>query len=262
MEVGKGPCAGPAPPSMCAPLPDAQGRPGIRRPRIGLASTLALLALGLGACRTPAAPVSTRDDLATMSMTPDPGLFGLGGGDVVTVTVRGHEDLSTPPGGMALDEAGNLQLPMVGSQNVLGETLAGATARIRAAYGEFMHEPDVTVALAERHSKRYFVLGQIKEPGPHPMVGPMTALEALGQGGFFLNAADRRNVFLLRPHGEDLEVHRFSAETPDPRGLVQVRPGDILFVRRCGTQRFQEEFLPLLQPWQIAVPAAAAAGVL
>ena len=84
----------------------------------------------------------------------------------------------------------------------------------------------------------------------------------MASGSFFLNAADRRRVFVVRPHGDELEVHEFNAETPDPGGLVQVRPGDILFVRRRGSQRFQEEFLPLLAPFNLAVPAAIAVGTL
>lgn len=196
-----------------------------------------------------------------MSFEPDATVLGLGAGDSLRVTVQGQPQLSSPEDGATLDVDGAVHLPEVGAINLDGQSLTAARLTLEAAYEEFMHDPEVTIELLAAESKKFYVLGQIHEPGPQPMTKPMTALEALTHGGFFLNGADRKRIFLVRPHGSAIEVHRFNAATPDGTGLVQILPGDILFVRRRGTQRFQEEFLPLLQPWQIAVPAAAAAGV-
>ncbi|MEL6427871.1 MAG: polysaccharide biosynthesis/export family protein [Planctomycetota bacterium] len=212
------------------------------------------------ACRTPPAPLATYEGPSSFSLEPAPELFYLGAQDVVRVTVAGHPELSTPPDGTPLDERGALHLPIAGAIVLGGSSLAEAQTIATEAFAEHMLDPAVAVALEERRSTRFFVLGQIQHPGPHSMGGPRTALEALGEGGVFLNAADRSRVFLVRPRAGELEVHEFSAETPGVDGLVQVLPGDIVFVRRRGTQRFQEEFLPLLAPWQIALPLAGAAG--
>lgn len=246
-----------ASPSMCPPHEEVGRRPEWLR-----TAALLMISSALGAsCRTAPAPETTIEGPSTMTFVPDATLFGLGPGDVLRADVRGQERLSTPPEGTALDGAGALHLPVVGAISLAGRSIGEARDLIERAFESIMHEPDVTVSLLRAESNRYYVLGQIQEPGPRPMSGPVTALEGLSAGGFFLNAADRSCVFLVRPHGERIEVHEFDAETPDAAGLVQLHPGDILFVRRRGTQRFQEEFLPLLQPWQIAVPAAAAAGV-
>lgn len=76
---------------------------------------------------------------------------------------------------------------------------------------------------------------------------PLSALEALSEGEQILPGANREQVTLLRRHGEEVEVHLFNAETPDAEGLVQVVPGDLIFVSRTGTWRFTEDALPILQ---------------
>lgn len=226
------------------------------------AATIALLCAGQMACKTAPAPQSTEQAPVTMSVTPDMAALGLGSGDVVRVDILGHPELSAPAEGLRLDASGSLYLPVVGKVSLDGLSVGHANQVLREAYGAFMKAPDVSFALIRRESKRFFILGQIQTPGPHSIEQPLTALEAVSHGGFFLNAADRSHVFLVRPHGPELEVHCFNSETPGPDGLVQVLPGDIVFVRRKGSQRFQEEFLPLLQPWQIAIPSVVAAGVL
>ncbi len=221
-----------------------------------------MLCLFGASCKTAPAPVSTSDRFQTFSTVPDWGVASLGPGDVLSVTVQGHPELSTPDGGAQLDETGALTLPTVGPIDFLGYSLHLARKHCQTAYAKFMHEPDVIVDIVSRASNQYFVLGQIHEPGPKSLERPTTALEAVTAGGFFLNAADRFCVFVVRPHGDEIEVHQFNAETPDETGLVQIKPGDIVFVRRRGSQRFQEEFLPLLAPFQIALPAAAVVGAL
>ena len=196
-----------------------------------------------------------------MDWEPDWSVANLGPGDILLAVVKDHPELSTPEGGAALDERGALALPVLGDLVLGGLPLSEARVKLREAYTEFMKTPDVTLSMVQRESAKFFIVGQIREPGPRTLERPTTALEAVSQGGFFLNAADRKNCFLVRPHGSDLEVHRFNAETPEQGGLVQVRPGDIVFVRRRGSQRFQEEFLPLLAPFTIAAPIVAAGAL-
>ncbi len=261
----------PSPPPMCIPV-DFSTRPSpspcaaspLDAPyaRLLRAVALGMLCLFGAACKTVPAPESSSEQFDTFTTTPDWSVASLGPGDRISVTVQGHPELSTPEGGAHLDEKGSLVLPSVGSIDLLGVSLNLAREHMQAAYGKFMHSPDVIVDIVSRASNQYFVLGQISEPGPRVLDRPTTAFEAVSNGSFFMNGADRKHVFIVRPHGDEIEVHRFNAAIPDPSGLVQIRPGDIVFVRRRGAQRFQEEFLPLLAPFQIFVPAAALAGAL
>ena len=243
-----------------SPRQQAQGLRDANQARLLQAFVLGILCLFSASCRTVPAPESSTSRFETFTAQPDWSVASLGPGDVISVTVQGHPELSTPEDGAHLDETGSLVLPAVGSVQLLGASLSMARELMLATYGKFMHDPDVIVDVVSRASNQYFVLGQISQPGPRVLERPTTALEAVTSGSFFMNGADRKRVFIVRPHGEEIEVHRFNAATPDPSGLVQIRPGDIVFVRRRGTQRFQEEFLPLLAPFQILLPAAAVAG--
>ena len=228
--------------------------------RLLRAVALGILCLFGAACKTVPAPESSSSRFETFDTAPDWSVASLGPGDVISVTVQGHPELSSPEAGAQLDESGTVILPAVGPIELMGMSLHTAREQVFAAFKEFMHEPDVIVNILSRASSQYFVLGQISDPGPRILERPTSALEAVSNGSFFLNGADRKRIFVVRPHGEEIEVHRFNAATPDPGGLVQIRPGDIVFVRRRGSQRFQEEFLPLLAPFQILLPAAAVSG--
>jgi hypothetical protein len=88
----------------------------------------------------------------------------------------------------------------------------------------------------------------VGQPGPSVFDRPVTALEALAMVGGAAPGARRDRAMLIRRQGrEDLEIIEFNAETPDPGGLVQLMPDDILFVPRTGIDRFQEEVAPYLQ---------------
>jgi protein involved in polysaccharide export with SLBB domain len=169
-----------------------------------------------------------------------------GPADVVRVHVAAHPDLSTPPEGTPLDDTGALHLPLVGRLELAGCDVAAANLRVTEAFARYLRHPHVAVAVLQRPARVFHAVGHVREPGRKDLTGPTTALEALARAGTFLPGADRQHVFLLRPHGERLEVHTFDGETPDARALVAVAPGDILLVRRTGNQDFQEDLLPIL----------------
>ncbi len=197
----------------------------------------------LSAC-TSAPPVGDAPWI-TVSTVPAPEAFTLGPSDLLDVVVLGHPELSSAPDGALIDPQGRLFLPLVGALDVRGLTLAQLNDALHAAYGEYMHEPLVTATIRSHASRTFHVMGNVDQPGVKLLDRPLSALEALAQGGRFTVGADRASVFLLRPHGDLLEVHEFDGRTPDARGLVQVRPGDILYVRQKGTQDLQEDLVPI-----------------
>ena len=146
---------------------------------------LGMLCLYGTACKTAPAPVSSSDRYDTFDTAPDWSVASLGPGDVVSVTVQGHPEISTPEDGSSLDETGTLQLPSIGSVKLKGFTLSEARKECQDAYGKFMHEPNVLLDVVSRASSQYFILGQIHEPGPRTLERPTTALEAVSGGGFF-----------------------------------------------------------------------------
>jgi polysaccharide biosynthesis/export protein len=184
--------------------------------------------------------------VTTIDAKVDWGFLTLGPSDVVRVTVQDHPELSTLSDGVRVDPQGYILLPEVGPVRLRGLTITEANQQLEARYGEILRRPSITAEVLDYSSRSYTVLGHFARPGVQFMDRPVTALEATAMGGALLPGTDRERLFLLRPHGDRLEVHRFSVKRPGLAGLVQIRPGDIIFARPTGAWNFQEGMLPTL----------------
>jgi len=171
----------------------------------------------------------------------------VGPNDVLDVRVHRRPEVSSPEAGTRVSAEGTISLPLIGEVEVEGRSVSEVRALLEEAFGGYFRSPSVAVSILEYQSKRFYLFGQLKRTGPVSMDRPLSAFEALSEGEQILPGANRERVALLRRHGEEIEVHFFNAETPDAEGLVQVVPGDLIFVSRTGTGRFTEEALPILQ---------------
>jgi len=244
-----------APSRMRTRFPRPAARPLARRPRVGLggAALLAslltplLASLALSACKGPQLPQSTGTQ-RTGSTAIDWGAFTLGPNDLVYVSVLGQPDLTPPSTGIRVAPDGSLSLPMLGAVAVNGLSAEEARKAIEAGLGPYLKNPSVSLSVIEYSSRRFYLFGEVKKPGPYPMDRPITALEALTYGEGFEPGAFREMVVLVRRHGADeVEVIPFNAEVPGADGLVQVRPDDFVFVAKSRVGNFSETVMPYLQ---------------
>lgn len=181
----------------------------------------------------------------------------LGPDDVLRVTVIGHSDLSTPEVGARVDLNGWVSLPLIGPVRVADLTPDRARQEIEDRFTEYVREPSVTLSLVDHGSKRVFVLGHVVAPGEYVLDGPRSALQALTFSGGFLPGSDRENIAILRPlAGGEIDVHLFNAATPGVDGLVQVRSGDLLFIRQSGSGTFTEQVAPIITTLSTAFSAS------
>lgn len=206
-----------------------------------------LACLALAACAATDLPQSTTD-VDSRSSQPRRELFTLGPNDLLFVSVLGQPDYSPPQTGVRVAPDGTLSLPLLGSVRVEGKSPEELRKVVEAGLSGYLREPSVSVAVMEYASRRYFVFGEVEQPGPKVMDRPVTALEALAMGGRIEPGANREEVVIMRRHGaSDVEVIPFNAETPGPDGLVQVLPDDFVFVGKSGVGVFSESVQPYLQ---------------
>jgi protein involved in polysaccharide export with SLBB domain len=217
-------------------------------------AVLGILA-GVG-CKAPPLAQGTVAETTISRMAPSD--FALGPLDRLHVAVFRHPEHSTPDGGAFLDSQGRLDLPLVGPVELAGLTLEEARARITGELARFLREPEVTLSLLEMANRRFYLFGEVANPGVRTLDRPLTALQALSLGGGFRPGADRENVALLRGTKDHLEVYFFDGATPGPDGLVAIQPDDFLFVRLSGAGQFRDQVLPVLQG--IAPSLAALTG--
>ena len=94
---------------------------------------------------------------------------------------------------------GRIELQLVGEVAVEGKTPAGLRNELMRLYADQLQHPDLAVIVKGFYTRRVFVSGQVKSPGPVPMPGEMTAMEAvMGAGGFIRETAEPKNVIVVR----------------------------------------------------------------
>jgi polysaccharide export outer membrane protein len=109
-----------------------------------------------------------------------PGRYRLGPGDVVTVAVWGHPELS---GKHTVGPDGNIQIPFVGSIRISDETANDASAKITGALREMYALGAASVTIDSYNGNQVFVFGRVAHPGILRFSDEPTLLEALARAG-------------------------------------------------------------------------------
>jgi polysaccharide export outer membrane protein len=113
-------------------------------------------------------------------MQPSFGRYILGSGDVVTVTVWGHPELS---GKRVIGPDGEIQLPFVGSFRIAGLTADDSGRKLTSALQEDYLNTAASVTVDSYNSNQVIVLGHVAHPGVQTFAGDPTLLEALAEAG-------------------------------------------------------------------------------
>lgn len=139
--------------------------------------------------------------------------YRVSSGDVIIVSVLGEKELSGP---LTVGAGGSIALPIVGSVQVVGKTLAETRDLIARTYRDVIKDPYVSVALDEQASKRRaYVGGAVDKPGSFVLpLGAMPA-EAIVAAGI-TDDSDLANVTLLRSNGSRLTLDVSGLRTHEP----------------------------------------------
>lgn len=123
--------------------------------------------------------------------------YRIGAGDVLKITVWGHEDL-TRSAVVASD--GRMPFPLIGEVDAAGLTPTELETRLRTLLEkDYLVNPQVTVAVQEYRSQRVFVLGEAEKPGTYALTGRVTLLDVLSQAGGPSKGAGRQIVVVRVP---------------------------------------------------------------
>ena len=119
----------------------------------------------------------------------------VGIGDILSIQVWKEPELSRT---LAVRTDGRISLPLVGDVDVAGKSIQDLTTLLSKKYSRVITEPSVTVTLVENRSKRYYLIGQVQQPGEFPIDHPITILQAIARGGGFLEWAKRDEIAVIR----------------------------------------------------------------
>ena len=157
----------------------------------------------------------------------------LGPGDTVRVTVFQNPDLATES---RLSERGTIVFPLIGEVSLKGRTPAAAGTHIADLLkkGEFLKNPQVTVALTTVRSRQVSVLGHVTRPGRYTLEDSARLTDILAlAGGVAATGDDVITVMLTR--GGKVTKHEIDVpkmyRTGNLKGNIEVQNGDTIFVQ-------------------------------
>jgi protein involved in polysaccharide export with SLBB domain len=161
---------------------------------------------------------STTHSLPQLSSDPG-GVYLLGAGDTLRITVFGEEDLS---GSFKISDSGTITMPLIGPVVAQGLSVPDLQKKlVTVLNAKAVKSPDVTVQIDAY--RPFFILGEVKNPGSYAYVPDMTVLTAVAiAGGFTFRASQDEVSVTRRKDGKAVEARA----TRDARVL----PGDTVYV--------------------------------
>ena len=193
--------------------------------------SLAALIL-LSACAGQAAKESAPSPLSAMPAAD----YLIGIDDVIQVSIWNHPDLGVT---VPVRADGRITIPLMGDVQAGGRRPADVAADASEALSEFIHEPEVTIIVAELRSHEYLsrvrVTGAVRTPVSLPHRQGMTVLDAiLAAGGpNEFAAANRSSLHRQLDNGArtsyDLPLKRM-LELGDLKANHLLAPGDVIVV--------------------------------
>lgn len=128
--------------------------------------------------------------LAVEATVADDGVYRIGAGDEIRVTIFNVPELSRE---YRVDANGNVTMPLVGNVAISGLDLNQAEAAIAAAYDErYLRNPQVSVSVTQFRSQQFTAIGAVSSPRVYNVERRVSLMEAIAMAGGLSTAAGSR----------------------------------------------------------------------
>ncbi|WP_445004363.1 polysaccharide export protein [Halomonas mongoliensis] len=171
--------------------------------------------------------------------------YRIGPGDVLSIIVYDHPELTIPAGAeRSAAEAGNqvrndgtIHYPFIGRVQVAGKTLDEVRELVSTRLANYIFEPQVDVGVADFRSQKVYVSGAVDSPGSLPITSvPLTITDAISQVGGAESNANWHEVILTR-NGEEQRLSLYALlREGDQNQNRLLRDGDVLHVPSAENQ--------------------------
>lgn len=150
--------------------------------------------------------------------------------DAITITVLGHETLSTTA---TILTDGTINVPIVGTVQAKGMTVKALETLLTKGFSQELNQPKVTVSVKESRPRQVNVIGTARTPGLYPIREGWRLLNLLAACGGPAQAPELTSATLVTkdaPNGLVLDLVKLMNGTADTSQNVPLSPGDILFM--------------------------------
>ncbi len=172
--------------------------------------------------------------------------YKLGIGDVISVGVWDHPELTIPAGtqrtaefdGFRVQEDGTITFAYAPNVKAVGKTIPQIREELVTRLSRVIENPQVDVKVVGFKSQKAYVTGEIKKAGVYPITEtPLTLIEALNQAGGLTTAADWRTVtYTHNGKTEIIKLDEFYTNGDISQNRL-LQNGDIVHVNRNDAQK-------------------------
>jgi polysaccharide biosynthesis/export protein len=156
----------------------------------------------------------------------------IGHGDILEIVTWKEPDFSREEVIVRMD--GKISFPLLNDVMAAGKTPMGLTKEIQSGLKDYVAEPHVTVHVRSAASKRFYILGEVLNPGEYPLTKHLTVLQALALAGGFTEWASKKEIILYRREGGKETVIKIDykgiAKGKDFSQNVPIRADDTIVV--------------------------------
>jgi len=161
-------------------------------------------------------------------------------------------------GGILVNTAGYITLPLIGKVKVAGLTQTEAADRITQRLRKYLNSPSVYVEVL---NKRIYVLGEVNKPGVVKLdKEKMTLFEAIAFSGDLTDNAVRDNIVIVSNTPKKGLVMR-SVDLTDFQKMryasLMLHPNDIVYVQPDGWKEFRVKSNNFTAPFETITKIAA-----
>jgi polysaccharide export outer membrane protein len=173
----------------------------------------------------PAAPTPGASLATTGPAAEIPADYRLVRGDKLRVEV--YKDLQVSQS-VQVRPDGKITLPLAGDIAAAGRTPLELRDAIAESLKTYITNPTVTVIVVETEPPVVYVMGEVTHPGPFPIKGPLSVLQALAMAGGFKDFAKTKDITIRR--GTETLKFDYKAALKSNSKPMYVQPGDTIIV--------------------------------
>ena len=180
--------------------------------------------------------------------------YQIGPGDTIQINVWRHPDLEMK---IKVRPDCKIAFPLIDEINVFNMSPETLKQELTTKLGKIIRDPEVTVNILGYQSKKFFVMGEVNQPGVFPFEGQERVLDALSKaGGYKEESAALKSVIVIkRGYDTKPKVIRVNIldliKKGDSKQDILLEPGDIVFVSRTfisNLNKFIDQFFTKTDP--------------
>jgi protein involved in polysaccharide export with SLBB domain len=210
--------------------------PSRRIRSFGITAAVGLVLLTGAACATVQKPARLKTLAPADLSQPADWEYKIQIGDQLDVKFYFNADLNEH---LVVRPDGRISLQLVPELVAAGLTPTELTEKLKQGYSQQLSKPELTVIVRTFSAQRVFVGGEVGKPGEKPLVGSITALQAIAMAEGFKDSARLTEVIVIRRNPDRrplvIPINLKAAMTGvDPSQDLTLMPYDVVYVPKSA----------------------------